>query len=300
MEHLTFTLFAATSFALLVFLYFLLPETRPGPLEELSFSYQGEDFGEAARASVSIDVYCSNSEGGSPGSNIVDRLRKGFSKSAFLGRGNSRYDKGQNRKKKAKGSTRKDALYHQVRGSEWTEGKPQGSLSDSYQYLSDDWSGNNSGLDGQGRKVHRSKTSKIGNGKDSDNLLKAPVVSDLEKPSSLSIAKGKLLQNNGGDVEYGSGNSGLTSLLNSASSGEQSFNGSLSYERVHPQSIERLYSQIDRLSFASDHYARGEEQEAGDIDPRNFLGSQRTRRSSSQRKSESTWIESCDADEEEE
>ena len=275
-----------------VFLYFLLPETRPGPLEDLSFSYQGEDFSQAARASLSIDLHSSHSDG-SKEPTVIERLRQGLSRSAILGDADFRQERRHLHRQDSKGrkskTHRKYTFYEPSYNDDLATGKLQRALSD--------------GAYSQVHHHHLSRSShetsrKFSHLSENSRKSKGNGVAASDKTPVLSNAMRALYSPT--DLEYGSGNSGLTSLMNSHNSSDWTESGATGDER--------LYSQKHHLSFNSKHFGEGarevkdsgHDQSQASMGQRKLPGNERVERSRERRSTSltvhETWTDSCDAD----
>lgn len=213
LEHLTFAVFAVAAFLIYLILYSLLPETRPGPLENLTFTYEGEDFGQAARASVSIDVYSSHSDG-SKENNIAERLRQGFSKSAILGHNFERQHSIKSQKFKSHGD---DMLYDPLYFDKARGRKLQRAFSDGgygQVYYPSDLSSDRQHLPDSRKKNQDCE-------KIDDYCRERPATSRTSGVSSM-LGRSYI-----GDLEFSSGNSGLTSLMDTSTSSEWTRSGML-------------------------------------------------------------------------
>ncbi|GFN99427.1 solute carrier family 2, facilitated glucose transporter member 2 [Plakobranchus ocellatus] len=267
--YLAFSVFAVTSFLLFVFLYFLLPETRPGPLEDLSFSYPGEEFNQAARASLSIGLGSSLSDGHvSKESNVADLIKQGFSVSAAILHSEDLH----NSRKYGSGkqsSRRKSANYRRIPSSESGKSARGQAVSDPGSAFT---------------RVHREQSR-----------------TDTASPQGFAFDMGKKLKKvnlyDAKESDKGSSNSGLTSLMNTPS---DDFNqsGRFKEDNYSVGHLHTLQNPHDVICYDStDEYGRFD-YDAEDAEKRRLLVKEKGRRSSHQPyvSVQERWTESCDAD----
>ncbi|RUS70566.1 hypothetical protein EGW08_021680 [Elysia chlorotica] len=329
LEDFTFSVFAAGSLGLFVFLYLLLPETRPGPLEGLTFSCQGEACGKAcgkacgeacgkaARSSLSIDLHSSTQRGVSRHASVMDQLRHGLSQAAMLTgagfHGNKTGPHRQDSRERRSKVTGRYTFYDHIRdgGSSLTRtfhrtlsdgaysqniihhiyaGKQSHKISTECFYLSENCEKQrDSGV--HYKRLHS---------EESPDVSRSSVT---DKSPPISSATRTVYSPTG--VEIGSGNAGLTSLMASYnSSGDCTQSETTGDQRFNTQSPHQQpsVSTEHHVSAGAGDFNESPHNAHSSVEQTRHSAHERVRRSSlrnsTSQSNHDTWTESCDADEE--